>query len=143
MYMTLARRPIYAATRSETVQAPAKPDPSWPHGCCLNRLHGAAYQTTVRIRAEQALKFCQGHPIKWSSNGGFCRGQLPAKQYKVLAQRAKCWGTPGRAFGHDGTRDLSPWVSLGLSSPGENPCNGSIACSRPLQGSCLRPFSCQ
>ena len=58
--------------------------------------------------------------MEWSITCGFCRGQPLAKSYKVLAQRAKCQGTPGAAFGYAGTREASPWVLPGLSSPGSN-----------------------
>ncbi len=35
-----------------------------------------------------------------------------------LAQRAEMRGSSGTAFGHARTREPSPWVQLGLSSPG-------------------------
>ncbi len=76
-------------------------------------------------RAGQALWMVKvikiDYPLKRSSNGGFCQGQLgqpPAKKYKVLGQRGKCRSSPGAAFGHAGS---SLWVLPGLSSPDWQP----------------------
>ncbi len=100
------------------------------------------------IRAGQALWICQSYPMKWSSNAGFCRGQPPAKYYKVLAQRAKCRGSPGAAFGHARTKESSPWLLLGLartpglrSTPGYE--GGMVQVTDPLQHSLYLQQGCR
>ncbi len=75
-------------------------------------------ERSAPCRAGKVCRICQGNPMHWSINGGFCQGQPLTKQYKVVAQGGGCQGSPGAAFGHAGTRRSTLWVLLGLSSPG-------------------------
>ncbi len=70
------------------------------------------------VKAGQAFQEYQGYPRKGSSNGECCQGQTPAKLDKVLAQRGKCRGTPGTAFGHARTRQSSPGCCPGCPALG-------------------------
>ncbi len=84
----------------------------------------AAVEVRPATRAEQA--FCQSSPMKWPSPWWILPGLTlgTATQSISLQSRANCRGSPGAAFGHARTRESTPWVLPGLSSPASNADQG-------------------